>query len=278
MLAFCALALGGYGVASGEWHATPVLSGSMRPGLQPGDVVITHRVPISSLQVRDVIVFRPPDEGGKQTVHRIVKIAEQDGKTSITTRGDANSVDDATVTALTGASAYRVTRIVPLLGYPAVWLQNGKHGLLVIGLGVILLVAGAITVLRREKQPESATPGDQSGSEDAPAGGDGDTPDDTPSDTGRRRLPGWVPRRVGAATGALAIGGVIAFALAGSTSAGAVHESTPAPAPPSPVATASPRPVPSSAPCRVSPIRPLAGLENACHASGKRPPVRSAVT
>src|SRR5664279_3761103 len=84
-IAFGALALGGYDVASGQWHATPVLSGSMRPGLQPGDVVITRRVPVSSLQVRDVIVFHPPNEGGRQTVHRIVKLTKQGGKTAITT-------------------------------------------------------------------------------------------------------------------------------------------------------------------------------------------------
>jgi hypothetical protein len=33
VLAVCTLALCGYQTASGRWHATPVLSGSMRPGL-----------------------------------------------------------------------------------------------------------------------------------------------------------------------------------------------------------------------------------------------------
>src|ERR1019366_7328070 len=94
VLAFCVLTLSGYQVASGQWHATPVLSGSMRPGLQPGDVVLTQRVPISDLHVRDVIVFHPPNEGNGLTVHRIVKLTVKDGTTSITTWGDANPIAD----------------------------------------------------------------------------------------------------------------------------------------------------------------------------------------
>jgi signal peptidase len=148
VLAVCALAWCGYQTGTGRWHATPVLSGSMRPGLQPGDVVVTQRVPVSDLHVRDVIVFHPPNEGGELTVHRIVKLKVKDGTTVITTRGDANTINDPAATALRGASAYRVTRVVPLVGYPAVWLSGGRHGALVMGLGIILLIVAAVTVLR----------------------------------------------------------------------------------------------------------------------------------
>jgi signal peptidase I len=150
VLAVCALAMGAYQTASGHWHATPVLSGSMRPGLQPGDVVVTQRVPITDLRVRDVIVFHPPNEPQRQTVHRIVKLRVRNGTTSVTTRGDANTINDPTVTALGGTTAYRVVRVVPLIGYPAVWLSGGHHGLLVIGLGLVLLVCAVVTLLRPE--------------------------------------------------------------------------------------------------------------------------------
>jgi signal peptidase I len=168
VLAVCTLALCGYQTASGRWHATPVLSGSMRPGLQPGDIVLTHRVPISDLRVRDVIVFHPPDEGRRQTVHRIVKLRVRNGTTVITTRGDANTIDDPSVTSLSGTSAYRVARVVPLVGYPAVWLSGGHHGLLVIGLGILLLLGAAVSLLRRDtphKEPRIDEPG--ADSEDA---------------------------------------------------------------------------------------------------------------
>ena len=72
VLAFGALAYAGFQVKSGQWHATPVLSGSMRPGMQPGDIVLTQRVPISDLHVRDVIVFYAPNETERQTILRCV--------------------------------------------------------------------------------------------------------------------------------------------------------------------------------------------------------------
>lgn len=151
VIAFCALAMAGYQTATGQWHATPVLSGSMRPGLQPGDVVVTHRVPITDLHVRDVIVFHPANEGARLTVHRIVKLTMKNGTTSVTTRGDANSINDPTSTSLSGTTAYRVSRVVPLLGYPAVWLQNGSRGGFAILLGVLLLIGAAITLMRPER-------------------------------------------------------------------------------------------------------------------------------
>jgi signal peptidase len=148
-------------VKSGQWHATPVLSGSMRPGMQPGDVVVTQRVPISDLHVRDVLVFYPPNETERQTVHRIVKLTVKKGTTSITTWGDANTTADPVVSSLSGTTAYRMVRVVPLVGYPAVWLQNGSHGLLAITAGVILLIAAVVTVLRPDnptKPPGSPGP------------------------------------------------------------------------------------------------------------------------
>jgi len=160
VLAFAALALAGYQVKTGQWHATPVLSGSMRPGLQPGDVVVTQRVPISELRVRDVVVFYPPNETVHQTVHRIVKLTVKGKITSITTWGDANLVPDPAVSSLRGDTAYRMVRVVPLVGYPAIWLQNGSRGMLAIALGATLLVAAAFTILRPDKPAKPAGPAD----------------------------------------------------------------------------------------------------------------------
>jgi len=160
VVAFCALAFAALQVRSGDWHATPVLSGSMRPGLQPGDVVVTQRVPITDLQVRDVVVFYPPNETTRQTVHRIVRLTVKGGTTSITTWGDANLVRDPMVSSLKGTTAYRMVRVVPLAGYPAIWLQNAGRGILAIALGAILLVAALVTVLRPDKPTDPPGPQD----------------------------------------------------------------------------------------------------------------------
>src|SRR5664279_2853843 len=174
VLALCALAIAGYQVKTGQWHATPVLSGSMRPGMQPGDVVVTERVPVSDLHVRDVVVFYPPNETARQTVHRIVKLTVKGGTTSITTWGDANPIADPAVSSLKGTTAYRMVRVVPLLGYPAVWMQNGGRGVLAIALGVIMLIAAAVTILRPDKpaKPSDNTADPSDGSAEPAAGSD----------------------------------------------------------------------------------------------------------
>src|ERR1019366_1101231 len=68
------------GVASialiqGTWQVNPVLTGSMRPGLSVGGVVISERIPVDKLVLRDVMVFASPDDPANLIVHRIVSLS-----------------------------------------------------------------------------------------------------------------------------------------------------------------------------------------------------------
>lgn len=129
-------------VLSGRYQVRPVLSGSMRPGLPVGGVVITHRVPVAALQVRDVVVLHRPDRPRELFVHRLVSLARGPAGLVARTRGDANDAPDPWTVTLRGTTAYRAVFSVPLLGYVAVWAHGptGRETLLVVGL---LLVAGA---------------------------------------------------------------------------------------------------------------------------------------
>jgi signal peptidase len=135
-------------------HFQTVTSGSMRPTISPGDVAVTEAVPVSSLKVGDVIVFVPPASSTEPVMHRIVSLVNG----VITTRGDANNVDDPWQVTLSGTTAYRMVAVVPFLG----WLtQLQRPALIVAGLLVglaILLelrkeVRGRNTKARSEPQP-----------------------------------------------------------------------------------------------------------------------------
>ncbi len=133
--AFAAIAL-----VRGTWMVTPILSGSMRPGLAVGGVVISERVPVDDLAVRDVIVFQRPDQPSEQVVHRIVGLKKSSsGQLLIRTQGDANTVRDPWTLTIRGDYAYRVRWSIPLLGYIAVAFENHR--------GVALLVAGVVLLL-----------------------------------------------------------------------------------------------------------------------------------
>jgi signal peptidase I len=76
------------GSALGSSPVYVVVSKSMVPTLQIGDLVITEKVPFSSIHVGQVIVYAKPDSfgqcNGETIVHRVVAITSQ----GLTTQGD----------------------------------------------------------------------------------------------------------------------------------------------------------------------------------------------
>lgn len=123
---------------TGHGHLTPVLTGSMRPGIQPGDVVVTKRVPVESLKIGDIVVFVPP---GQQLarVHRIQTLdRENSGTIQITTKGDANNAVDPWHKISMRGDAYEVSFVIPKAG----WLVSG--GLRWLILGFVFVGAGLI--------------------------------------------------------------------------------------------------------------------------------------
>jgi signal peptidase I len=135
-------ALAGAAVISGQYQVRPVLSGSMRPGLPVGGIVVTERVPMSAVQVRDVVVFHQPDHPEELVVHRIISLTPGASGPAVQTQGDANTAPDPWTVTLRGATAYRAAFSVPLVGYVAVWAHGATVSRLLVGVG-LLLVAGA---------------------------------------------------------------------------------------------------------------------------------------
>jgi signal peptidase len=105
------------------WSSSIVLTGSMRPAVEPGDVVII--APPRPDRIRDgsVIRFHPPGRPGRAVLHRIVRVT---GDGLLITKGDANAVADRTPVpseAVTGVGRLRV----PYIGLPVVWWVEGRH-------------------------------------------------------------------------------------------------------------------------------------------------------
>jgi signal peptidase I len=92
-----------------------VLSGSMAPAAQAGDVAVTQPVSVAELTVGDVIAFYPPNDP-KLRLHRISTLEKVGGVVTVTTRGDANGVDDPWRASLRGSTAYRMVAVVPFVG------------------------------------------------------------------------------------------------------------------------------------------------------------------
>jgi signal peptidase I len=142
--------IGAWALAQGSWAVNPVLSGSMRPGFTVGGVVISQRIPVSELAVRDVIIFHNPNKPSEEMVHRIVQMTKgSDGQLLIKTQGDANPVPDPWTLSIRGNSIYKVRWSLPLLGYVAVAYQNHRGVALLIAGFVLILVALSIVIRQR---------------------------------------------------------------------------------------------------------------------------------
>lgn len=147
---------GAMALVSGRWMVTPVLSGSMRPGLAVGGVVIAERVPLESIAVRDVIIFHRPDHPTEEMVHRVIDIQGNNGHLELRTQGDANPVRDPWTLTLKQPYAYRVRWSVPLIGYAAVAYQSSK-GFFLMAAGAAALVSTAVVCRTRKRNSEGRT-------------------------------------------------------------------------------------------------------------------------
>jgi signal peptidase len=113
------------------WKALSVPTGSMRPSISPGSLVLMHSVSNASLKVGDVITYANPLKPGTTITHRIIEINKIGGKIpSYVTKGDANPTADRPIVG--GQVLGKTVLHVPYVGS---WLSWGKTWL-----GIVFLV------------------------------------------------------------------------------------------------------------------------------------------
>jgi signal peptidase len=127
------------------WSSSVVVSGSMAPRIEAGDVVVWSRTEAADIGPGSVAIFL--DERGERVAHRVVD-HRADG--SLTTRGDANATPDSTpVPPDRVQGAGRV--LVPLVGVPRLWWAEGRWWAIASLVGV---VGGALLLSRLTWAPE----------------------------------------------------------------------------------------------------------------------------
>lgn len=189
------------------WHTSVVQTGSMRPTINPGDVVLTtslrddQPVPVGAVVQFDSPAEAEPSGVAKIRLHRIVG-AHDDG--TFVTAGDANAEADSTP--ITRDQIIGQGRLLaPYIGLPSLWVAHRDLPTLATWLAVTAL---AIALASRRSAADDADADDEAdddGTEDA----DPSTADAPPSRGAHAAAP--ARRTVLAVVGlAVAAGGCVA--------------------------------------------------------------------
>jgi len=119
-------------------HSYVVLTGSMRPTINPGDAVIDAKVNPATLERGDVITFTRPDSKFP-TTHRIVAVQQTNDGPAFKTRGDANDGPDPWTVPATDVVG-RVMVTIPYLGFVVQFVQSTGGFVALVVLPIVLLV------------------------------------------------------------------------------------------------------------------------------------------
>lgn len=119
------------------WQPTTVLTNSMRPRIDAGDIAVVRPVAAESLHLGQIILYDDPDRPGRLRLHRLVGV---DSSGRLITRGDANPVDDSTPAPAGSVRGVGTLRI-PYVGLPRVWWQEHRRWRIGLLAATVLVVA-----------------------------------------------------------------------------------------------------------------------------------------
>ena len=137
---------------------SPILTGSMQPAANPGDVYLTRLAPASILKVGDVIAVNNQSTGVYYS-HRIAEIRDYNGALRMITKGDANeSADRDPFIVSPYAQVSLVIKTVPYVGRPMVYMNTVQGRQTAASFLVIANILALFAFLFRKKIVASLTP------------------------------------------------------------------------------------------------------------------------
>jgi signal peptidase I len=121
------------------FKAMTVLTGSMAPDIQPGDVIVVKPIKPENAQVKDVITYR--NSNNTLITHRIVNRVEKQNQLFFQTKGDANNVNDERLVSsdqLVGSLLFHI----PKAGYITDFIKSPMGIVLFVVMSFCLLIMG----------------------------------------------------------------------------------------------------------------------------------------
>jgi signal peptidase len=108
----------------GFYRTLTVLSGSMRPTFNPGDVIVVTPEALRDVRVGQVISYNVPDGAHQLETHRVIKVLQGGAEPVVQTQGDANNWRDPWTAKLHGDKAWRLAFVIPYAGFAINFLRD----------------------------------------------------------------------------------------------------------------------------------------------------------
>ena len=132
----------------------PVLTGSMRPDYGPGALLVTRRVPLSSITKGMIVLFVPPGEHAEYA-HRVTSVSGSPEAPVITTKGDANLAADQWHARISGDGIDEVIASAPEIGRIPVAIRGSGQILLAFAGAALALWGGLRWLLGGPSRPST---------------------------------------------------------------------------------------------------------------------------
>ena len=153
VVSFAGLAVGPHVLG---YRTMTMLTASMSPEIDPGDVTIVTPLAVSEVTEGMVITYHIPIGEHQLVTHRVVSVERgTDGSVTVQTKGDNNDAIDPWLATLEGDTAYQVRAVIPEIGHAIHALRTPAVTTTLV-YGAPALVAGwlILAIWRPRKQEE----------------------------------------------------------------------------------------------------------------------------
>lgn len=164
------LAFGGvtsaFGSMTGQWRNVSVLSGSMSPTINRGDMAVVVSRPASEIRVGDVVVFNAPETSGivrkgEPVIHRVIELVASNevvgGRSTATyirTQGDNNPEPDRWIVEVTGTAWVQVATVRDAGDLFLLLARPSARAGLLLGAAVIFAGSAAMSLMRSDESDD----------------------------------------------------------------------------------------------------------------------------
>ncbi len=125
-----------------------IMSGSMEPTIKKGDAILVKEVPENEIRIHDIISFTTQNK--TNVTHRIIGIAEENGKRKYTTKGDNNNTEDKeriTYEQMDGKYQFKMSRFGVVIN-----ILKSKFTLMILVLIIILIACYKSRIKKRKEK------------------------------------------------------------------------------------------------------------------------------